>query len=315
MPVTLDTLLLQIPADAEDKVKQVRNRHNTQIRNLLGQETGLRLNRLNPGESISVPVNLVAGLPDALKKIEFEDTDLLAVLVPQYLTYLEKLADGCPPVEQLIDKISKISNELEYTFEDTIAIQHTGAIASSLLRNFNDANPTSVILSVNEDVLGTYKHNPATGNNKIELYWAVIALVARLISVPIEALTYVVLTHELAHAFTHIGSDIDGQKWDDDGFFKTDLSLVEGLAQYYTHIICQQMNYRVSEAFVAYERLLIHQTSDYKTHLPWIENYSAELVRSAMIETRRVGSQSINDFTASLSQAGQRLGIPVDSPS
>ena len=30
----------------------------------------------------------------------------------------------------------------------------------------------------------------------------------------VEALTYVVLAHELAHAYTHLGRDIDGNAWD-----------------------------------------------------------------------------------------------------
>lgn len=72
-----------------------------------------------------------------------------------------------------------------------------------------------------------------TGNanrGSIEVYWAVIGLVAALLDVRIEDLTTVVLTHELAHAYTHLGYDIDGANWPGQCFAKTESVLKEGLA-------------------------------------------------------------------------------------
>ena len=50
-----------------------------------------------------------------------------------------------------------------------------------------------------------------------------MAMVAPMIDVAIEDLTVVVLIHELAHGYTHIGRDIDGTSWDDTAFAKSDL--------------------------------------------------------------------------------------------
>ena len=65
---------------------------------------------------------------------------------------------------------------------------------------------------------------------EIRLYWMAIALVAQMLAAPLDALTVVVLTHELAHAYSHLGRDIDGRRWETDAFAKTDLSIAEGIA-------------------------------------------------------------------------------------
>ena len=65
---------------------------------------------------------------------------------------------------------------------------------------------------------------------EIRLYWMAIALVAQMLAAPLDALTVVVLTHELAHAYSHLGRDIDGRRWETDAFAKTDFSIAEGIA-------------------------------------------------------------------------------------
>jgi hypothetical protein len=49
---------------------------------------------------------------------------------------------------------------------------------------------------------------------QIRLYWVVIGIAARTLGVAVEALTIVVLAHELARAYTHLGRDIDNERWD-----------------------------------------------------------------------------------------------------
>jgi len=88
------------------------------------------------------------------------------------------------------------------------------------------------IFDIREDVLGAYYFRIP----EIRLYWVVIGIVARAIGVSVEALTVVVLAHELAHAYTHLGHDIDNERWETERFARTELDIVEGLAQFYTQV-------------------------------------------------------------------------------
>ena len=85
-----------------------------------------------------------------------------------------------------------------------------------------------MILSVREDVLGSY--GLERGRPSIILYWAVIGLVSRWIGCKFEDLSIVVLIHELAHAITQAGCDIQGQRWNLDFYFRADIEVTEGLA-------------------------------------------------------------------------------------
>jgi hypothetical protein len=62
----------------------------------------------------------------------------------------------------------------------------------------------------------------------------VIGITARALGVSPDALTIVVLAHELAHAYAHLGRDIDNERWETEQFAKSDIDIVEGLAQFYT---------------------------------------------------------------------------------
>ena len=134
-----------------------------------------------------------------------------------------------------------------------------------------------------------------------------IGIVANLLSIKPEALTGVVLAHELAHGYSHVGTDIDGERWDTESFHRSDLALVEGIAQYYTHLICERLNRRISGIFDAYDQLLEKQPEAYRTHLSWIDDYSPEIVRMAIIEARRNNVTAISDFESILTNAASRL--------
>lgn len=60
-----------------------------------------------------------------------------------------------------------------------------------------------------KDILGIYCFSGREAP-RIELYWMAHALFASAFGVRIEDLALVTLTHELAHAYTHLGRDIDG---------------------------------------------------------------------------------------------------------
>lgn len=84
-------------------------------------------------------------------------------------------------------------------------------ITSSILKILNEVEKAKKIIDglklIDEDILGIY----STNKRRIEIFWKAIALIAPIINSSVESLTVVVLAHELAHAHTHIGRDINGQ--------------------------------------------------------------------------------------------------------
>jgi hypothetical protein len=79
---------------------------------------------------------------------------------------------------------------------------------------------------------------------EVHLYWMVIGLVAGVLGISVESLTVVVAAHELAHAYTHLGRDIDGKRWDTEEFARADLNIVEGIAQFYTEVVSRKLEPR-----------------------------------------------------------------------
>src|SRR5690606_22172982 len=106
------------------------------------------------------------------------------------------------------------------------------------------------------------------------------------------------LAHELAHAYSHLGRDIDNERWDTELFASTDPHIVEGLAQFYTQAVCTLLEPRFPAARMAYEALLAKQRGTYKEHLKWVDNdeRGGEIVRVAMIECRSRGMKHAKDF-------------------
>ena len=74
---------------------------------------------------------------------------------------------------------------------------------------------------MSEDFLGVYEYDAsglfadeqAVNRATIRLYWGVIGLVSEWLGCVVEDLAIVVLTHELAHAYTQLGADIEGRRW------------------------------------------------------------------------------------------------------
>jgi len=91
--------------------------------------------------------------------------------------------------------------------------------------------------------------NPARSRAPaVELYWVVIGAIAKIIDVDLEGLTLVVLTHELAHAYSHLGADKDGNRWNDKAFCQADVEIKEGVAQYYTEKVVSWLAQRNVES-------------------------------------------------------------------
>ena len=161
--------------------------------------------------------------------------------------------------------------------------------------------------SYEEDILGAYFYKQIP---KIELYWGAIGLCCMYSGeYDIESLSIVVLAHELAHAYTHIGTDIDGGQWDTKDFHEVDVYVAEGLAQYYTEKVLFKIKDKYPKPLVAFEELLGDQPQPYRIHKEWVK-YSPETIRRALLETRRQRKHELRDFVEFLDRAHKELGTP-----
>ena len=84
-----------------------------------------------------------------------------------------------------------------------------------------------------------------------------------MLGVAMEDLAVVTLTHELAHAYTHLGCDIDGRPWNNDGFWRSGIPVIEGLAQFYTQTVAKRLADRRPGVQTAFEALLRRQHCTY----------------------------------------------------
>lgn len=160
---------------------------------------------------------------------------------------------------------------------------------------------------LNEDVLGAYFFGARRPH--VQIYWMSIGLFAATLDVSVEAMTVVVAAHELGHAYTHLGKDIDGRKWDTSSFAQADLHIVEGLAQFYTEVVCTKLADRLPEALVAFRRLRDLQSAPYKDYTTWVPDQpdAGEAVRAGMIQTRACGIRRYDIFRAAVSEQGKLL--------
>ena len=137
-----------------------------------------------------------------------------------------------------------------------------------------------------------------------------IYLIARILDVSVEGLTIAVLAHELVHAYTHVGKDIDGEQWATPAFAEAELRIVEGLAQFYTAVICKKLEGRLPGLSEAFEKLLTIQSPTYTEFRTWTtENERAgEIVRFTMIGARKKNVGSYKSFLDEMKKVRERIG-------
>jgi hypothetical protein len=194
-------------------------------------------------------------------------------------------------VEKLLPLLEKEAREL--LTDSHLVIPPTKRYAEFLLEKLANFDLTKSVLQIDTDVLGRYLFKVHRSlddpDPRIELFWGVIGLVARDLYVEVEDLTCVVLAHELAHAFTHVAFDIDGERWPTGNFSQSDHPLREGLAQHYTMLVCKRIAGVAPYVLGAYRALVEKQPPAYRVQESWEKDFSTEQVRLAMLQTRRHG--------------------------
>ncbi len=165
----------------------------------------------------------------------------------------------------------------------------------AVLKEISGLGFKKALTQIEEDTLGAYFFK----KQRIEIYWVAIGIYAAQLDVSVEGLTLVTLAHELAHAYTHLGKDIDGVEWSTEAFANSDLHIIEGMAQFYTRAICRKLESRMPAALQAFDTLLEHQADEYTHFQAWAEKnkHQGEVVRFSMIQCR---SNAIRDYDSFL---------------
>ena len=167
--------------------------------------------------------------PDELERI---------LLLARYRASLEQTVSGVEGILRLREELSRRPEPEKWVHVTGNELQAVAAWANSLRRRLDTHDPLKTVLAIREDFLGVYRfqsrqtvyrRGSTVNRATIRLYWGVIGLVADWMGVAVEDLALVVLTHELAHAYTQLGADIEGRRWPAQCFAGAESSLKEGL--------------------------------------------------------------------------------------
>ena len=97
--------------------------------------------------------------------------------------------------------------------------------------------------------------------DRIPIYWMPLAILAPLLNVPLSSLSITTLCHELVHAYSHRGVDIDGRGWKTPHFVNADTYVMEGIAQYYTEQVMRGLIARLPDGLGAFSRFALKASS------------------------------------------------------
>jgi hypothetical protein len=255
------------------------------IRGRLAAKTGLSLTLGRAGLSQSVS----AEVPDPVASL----IEILTSPLLMFKMRKRRLDDGSRidrEIGDFLDHFPSVARAAGLTNEDEATLKKHYQLFRRLSEFCDSIGFRERFTAIDEDVLGS--HRPAT--REVSLYWIPLAIFSRAAGIDLEQLTKVVLIHEYAHAFTHIGLDINRRQWETRHFLQADRVLTEGLAQFYTAELTLEMRRPddpedVMDAYCAYEELLAHQSATYHAHLRWMRGETrllSEAVRFSLLEAR-----------------------------
>ena len=319
MAIRLADLIERVPQSVEQRVRNTRDRIRPILQEALRAECRLLFRTAEESEAkhpgAQVPVQIDPAYPIALQGITFPDQIETVMLLARYRVALEATRDGTSSLLRLRDELSGRPNSDRWMSADASDLQAVFYWTQALLTALDQQDPLGTVLSVDKDILGIYEYDTSGPSNDdravnraaIRLYWAVIGLVSEWLGCKVEDLTIVVLAHELSHAYTQLGADIEGRRWASIKFARLEAAVTEGLAQYYTDRVLRRLARRYPEALSAHEKMLPYQPDIYRTHQDWLEDFTPEVVRRAMLEMRRWNERTLEDLKRRLIEARSTL--------
>jgi hypothetical protein len=294
-------LIEQAGAGAKEHVDAAKKRYLDQVRAVLRDLTRLKFSDKQERETqhTSVPIKVVPGLPEPLEELAGMDLpkgEKWGIeTIGLWKHDIGVLQATCERLFPMLNKLYDIREWRDRVRRYGDALTETERVANELAAYAAQAELLTQIASIDKDVLGVYRAVTTLFRDRgdIELYWVVIGAVARLRGIEPGPLAVVVMTHELAHAYTHVGLDSNLSRWED-GFWECDLRIIEALAQYYTHKTVETLrdDKGYLEIWAAYENLTNLQMENgntlYTNHLEWVEQgISPEAMRRALLDLRR----------------------------
>lgn len=279
-----------LPPDAEDRVTRLVKHANAVVREQIRSETGLRMVDPDGAARAGAPVSVVDGFSPAFAGLVAENPDPVLWTLVAGQSRLGKLVDGLNFLLGLWPRLLNWEHLPQHLRDAQPALERTREVADELQKVVIAQQLIEKIKKINEDILGCYRVQ--NDRSHVEIYWMPIAIVASMLELHIEDVTLVILAHELAHAYTHLGRDIDGQEWSTNGFFESDKEVTEGLAQFYAMAVSTKLRQRYPTASAAFDKLLTLQSGPYLAHEEWETHYAgngSETVRFAMLVARSKG--------------------------
>ena len=240
-----------------------------------------------------VKVTVIDGLPGPVDELigQFPDPVTWRLILHQ-----RDFEAGGRSVALMQSELAGIVNllQLEPLEERSRSLKLTETLLERIIHKLGEIPLLKQLYAIEMDILGAYHFKAPL----VTLHWMVIALVSANLGISVEALTVVTLTHELAHAFTHVGLDIDGVRWPTIGFAKSNISVVEGLAQYYTEATLRNYAAGFPEGLAAFESLRAKQPPPYNEYKNWCakDTPNGEVIRACLLEARQRGEVGLADF-------------------
>ncbi len=316
MGINIEDLLAGVDPDSKSKVNTTCEKLKPIIQNTLRRESRLikrqrdANGKQKTGENVDVQVLVKSGVPEHLRGWTLPNIEPLAALIAADRPTIERTRRGLATVSELLQRMGSRPGATELIGGRDEHIPPVLQLLDDLLGSGSGIRLTRAILGARGDALGKYiyyrnlRADSPKGEKvpRIELYWQMIGFFANQLDVAVNDLTIVVLSHEQAHAYTHLGHDANGCAWDLDSFDKSDRGLVEGLAQYYTARTVGSLHKKYPEAYEAYLHLLENQDGQYLTHLDWLKSSTPEAVRLAMRRERSERVGKLGRFNDRLTQ-------------
>lgn len=319
----------KLPPDTQDRVDKAAKRFNQVTREAVRNVTRLSLQKgkrksLHGDEQLEsrVPVHTKIAAPEAILHLEIPESGRIAAVLSEFKPDLEMLKNTSSYLMNImmngtgfdiVDKDVFLRPDIDQRVGD---LEGAGEFARLLLAEIEAFDVMSwLFVQVRDDVLGRYYYSSQSlssediSNSRIELYYGVIGIAALRMGVEIEDLTAVVLAHELAHAYTHLGFDTNNNRWSDEGFHESQHELKEGLAQYYGKLALEHLTTIIPNAVDAYEKLLIKQPPAYHVQQKWFEQASPESVRHTLVMLRRENAVGLDMFNRFLHSTGKETSF------
>jgi hypothetical protein len=293
-----------IPLDAKERVERAVKQFNQKVREEIRTETALRLAG-GDGRG-AVAIRIIEGFPAevAWPIDRHQDQTLWRLIIAQ--PKLGGVVDGLGLLLEHWEEFERWPELPEVAKGSKPQLERAAQVADAMQKLAVTRKVFDELKMIEEDILGLYRPR----DSSIDIYWMSQALIAAMLGVRIEDLTVVTLAHELAHAYTHVGRDIDGVAWSDAAFAGSAREVKEGLAQVYTAVVGRKLAKRATGVHTAYERLLEHQSGPYRVHLEWLKDqgeHRGEALRFAMLRARRLDSVDHGEWLALLKETAASL--------